>query len=124
MVVGGSHAGLGVAKIILNSVPKAKVTVINTSQDYYFNLASPRVLARPESVSIDQVLIPIKNLFQKHSASQFEFVHATVISFDAAKKKIMTDDGGERKYDYLIIASGSTLHSQTSYSCGSPSWLV
>jgi NADH dehydrogenase FAD-containing subunit len=107
VIIGGSHAGLGIAKMILSTITKVKVTLISTSPDYYFNIAAPRLLARPDAVSIDQTLIPIEQLFSRHPNYQFEFVHATVTEFDPATQIIITDDGALRKYDYLVIASGS-----------------
>lgn len=110
-IVGGSHSGLGVAKQIFKSLPDVKVTLISTSADYFFNIASPRLLSRPEDVPLDHLLIPIEKLFRKHPESQFEFVHASVTELDPKRKIISTDDGALRKYDYLIIASGSMFFS-------------
>lgn len=109
IIVGGSHSGLGAAKQIFKSLPDVKVTLISTSPDYFFNIASPRLLSRPKDVPLDQLLIPIETLFQKHPGSQFEFVHASVTELNPESKIISTDDGALRKYDYLIIASGSTF---------------
>ncbi len=106
-IIGGSHAGLGTALQILRNIPNTKVTVISTSPDYYWNVASPRFLARPEAIPLDKILMPIEKLFGKYMQYQFEFVHATVIELDTKGKCISTDDGVSRKYDYLVIASGS-----------------
>jgi len=107
VIIGGSHAGLGVAKTIINTVPSAKVTVISTSKDYYFNIAAPRILACPDKVSLDEVLFPIERLFKKHSDSQFEFIHASVKALDIKIKTVATDNGMIINYHYLVIASGS-----------------
>jgi NADH dehydrogenase FAD-containing subunit len=107
VIIGGSHGGLAVAQAVLNTISAATVTVISTSKDYYFNLAAPRILARPSEVTLDQVLIPIDRLFKKYPSSRFEFVHATVTSFNPTGKSITTDTNQTFKYDYLVIASGS-----------------
>src|ERR1700760_1390 len=106
VVIGGSHSGLGVSQNILSTLPTVNVTVVSTSKDYYFNIAAPRVLARPSEVSLDQVLVPIDSLFKKHS-DRFELLHATVTTFNPANKTITTDANQTIKYDYLVIASGS-----------------
>ncbi len=106
-IIGGSHAGLGTAIQILRTIPSAKVTVISTSPDYYWNVASPRFLARPDAIPLDKILFPIERLFGKYMKYQFEFVHATVIELDTKGKRVSTDDGVSRSYDYLVIASGS-----------------
>ena len=110
VVIGGSHAGLGVAQAMLAALPSVKVILINTSKYYYFNLAAPRILARPNDIDIDQVMIPIASLFTKHGSNRFEFVHATVRSVDITGKTVNTDldtTTSVIEYDYLIIASGS-----------------
>lgn len=109
VIIGGSHAGLGVAQAILAALPTVKVTLINTSKHYYFNLAAPRILARPDDISIDQVMIPITSLFTKHDVRRFEFLHATVQSVDITGKTVIMDLNTTPviEYDYLIIASGS-----------------
>lgn len=107
VIIGGSHGGLGVAQAVLSTIPPAKVTVISTSKDYYFNLAAPRVLARPSEVSLGQVLIPIDRLFKKHPSAKFEFVHASVTSLNPTAKSVTTDANQIIKYDYLVIATGS-----------------
>ena len=110
-IIGGSHGGLGVAKALLKTLSNIKVTVISTSPDYYWNVASPRFLARPEAIAIDEILFPIKKLFEGHSGDRFEFIHATVIELNTGGKMICTDDGKLRKYDYLVVASGSMFFS-------------
>lgn len=107
-IIGGSHAGLNLAKLLLNAnLPHTKITLINTSSDYYFNLASPRLLARPFDIALGQLLIPIEKLFAKHPEARFEFVHASVTRLDPKEKIIFTDDGALRNYHHLVIASGS-----------------
>jgi NADH dehydrogenase FAD-containing subunit len=55
IVIGGSFGGIGVAQGILASIPNVKVTLINTSKDWYFNIAAARVLGRPESTPLEKV---------------------------------------------------------------------
>jgi NADH dehydrogenase FAD-containing subunit len=134
VIIGGSYAGLGTAHALLAALPTIKVTLINTSKHHYFNLAAPRIIARPDEISLDQVMIPITSLFTKHSPERFEFVQGTVTSMDTAAKCVIVEqnedsdeedaefdlDGKKKKivsYDYLVIASGSHTQSTLSHPC-------
>jgi NADH dehydrogenase FAD-containing subunit len=55
VVIGGSFGGIGVAQNILGSIPNVKVTLINTSKDWYFNIAAARILSRPTSTPLEKV---------------------------------------------------------------------
>jgi len=57
VVIGGSFGGIGVAQNILASIPNVKVTLINTSKDWYFNIAAARVLGKPNSTPLEKVLV-------------------------------------------------------------------
>jgi NADH dehydrogenase FAD-containing subunit len=57
VVIGGSFGGIGVAQNILASIPNVKVTLINTSKDWYFNIAAARILAKPSSTPPEKVNI-------------------------------------------------------------------
>ena len=117
VIIGGSYSGTGVAHALLKQIPDVQVTLINTSKTFYFNVACPRVLARPSEVPLDKVLIPIASAFKQYSASQFEFVHGTVTSVDDSRKSVTVDNGKQVHYDYLVIASGSTTPSTLAPQC-------
>lgn len=55
VVIGGSFGGIGVAQNILASIPNVKVTLINTSKEWYFNIAAARILGKPKSTPFDKV---------------------------------------------------------------------
>ena len=55
VVIGGSFGGIGVAQNILASIPNVKVTLINTSKDWYFNIAAARILGKPNSTPLQKV---------------------------------------------------------------------
>jgi NADH dehydrogenase FAD-containing subunit len=55
LIIGGSFGGIGVAQKILASIPHVKVTMINISKEWYFNIAAPRILSKPKSTSLEQV---------------------------------------------------------------------
>ena len=50
IIIGGSYAGTKVAHKVLADIPQAKVTLIDPSDVFYFNIASPRVLAKPKEI--------------------------------------------------------------------------
>jgi hypothetical protein len=56
VVIGGSFGGIGVAQNILASILNVKVTLINTSKDWYFNIAAARILGKPNSTPLDKVI--------------------------------------------------------------------
>jgi NADH dehydrogenase FAD-containing subunit len=55
VVIGGSFGGIGVAQNILASIPNVKVTLINPSKDWYFNIAAARILGKPSSTPLEKV---------------------------------------------------------------------
>lgn len=113
VIVGGSYSGIEVAHSILKEIPDTKVVLINPSRKVYFNVAAPRILAKPSAIAPESYSLPIEKQFEKHSSSSFEFVHAAATSIDQ-KAKTVSVDGSESRaisYDYLVIASGSTSSS-------------
>lgn len=114
VIIGGSFAGLNVAHTLLKDVPDVKIVLINPSPSFYFPIAAPRFLAKPESFRTEQYLFPIKDLFAKYPSDSLEFILGTATAIDATDKTVsVTADGGKSQsvaYDYLVIASGSTTH--------------
>ncbi|TKX18254.1 pyridine nucleotide-disulfide oxidoreductase-like protein 6 [Elsinoe australis] len=111
LIIGGSYTGTGVAHHILKNNSNVKVTLVNTSTHYFFNIASPRIVAKPKEVPLDKVLISIPEHFKQYPSSAFEFVHGTVTSLDISSRTARIDGEREIKYDYVVIASGSTTPS-------------
>lgn len=70
VVLGGSFGGIGVAQNILASIPHVKVTMVNISKDWYFNIAAARILAKPNSAPLDKVSININSLSQAFVVSR------------------------------------------------------
>ncbi|KFX91137.1 hypothetical protein V490_06056 [Pseudogymnoascus sp. VKM F-3557] len=108
VVIGGSFGGIGVAQNILASIPNVKVTLINTSKDWYFNIAAPRLLNRPNSTPLEKLIYPIKeNFFSKYSTAQFEFIQGAAASLNTSAKTVTLSDSRSISYSYLVIATGS-----------------
>jgi NADH dehydrogenase FAD-containing subunit len=117
VIVGAGAAGLSIAHSLLQGVPNAKIVLVNPSQTFYWNIASPRIVAKPKAFKPEQYLLPIKDAFSQYSAGAFEFVAGTATAINVAAKTVaVTLNGGDSKdlsYDHLVIASGSTTPSTT-----------
>ncbi|GAD92061.1 AMID-like mitochondrial oxidoreductase, putative [Paecilomyces variotii No. 5] len=111
VVIGGSNAGVAVSHGLLKQIPGVKVILINPSDKYYFNVAAPRVVAKPKAFSADQYIFSILEAFEQYPPSSFRFVLGKATKFEAGAKTVTVDSSGELStisYDYLVIASGST----------------
>ncbi|KAJ5753770.1 FAD-dependent pyridine nucleotide-disulfide oxidoreductase [Penicillium nucicola] len=113
VIIGASHAGLGVANGLLKSdSDKVKVVLINPSGKHYFNIAAPRILAKPDFFKQDQYLLSIEKSFARFPKEAFQFIEGTATSIDTASKSIKVSSlQSDLPYDYLVIASGSTTTS-------------
>lgn len=118
VIIGASFAGLNVAHSLLKGVRDVKIVLINPSPSFYFTVAAPRILAKPDAFRSDQYLFPIKDLFAKYSSESLDFILGTATAVDATAKTVSVTANGDQKsqsvgYDYLVIASGSTTHATT-----------
>ncbi|CAG8924274.1 unnamed protein product [Penicillium salamii] len=124
VVIGGSFAGLHIAHSVLRDVPDAKVTLINPSTSFYWNIAAPRIVAKPTAFRPDQYLLPIKDAFASYRADAFEFIPGTATAIETTAKTVsVTPNEGDAKilpYDYLVIASGSTTSATDGSLTGTP----
>jgi NADH dehydrogenase FAD-containing subunit len=114
VIIGGSYAGIGVAKSLLKTLSSVKVILINPSEKFFFNIAAPRILARPDAFDPDRYLLSIKDLFAKNTSGAFEFVqgHACALDLGAKAVSVRSDDATKSiHYDFLVVASGSTTAS-------------
>jgi NADH dehydrogenase FAD-containing subunit len=117
VVIGSSFAGLHIAHSVLRDVPDAKVVLINPSTSFFWNIAAPRIVAKPKAFRPEQYLIPIKDAFVGYRPDAFEFLPGVATAIDPVAKSVaVTPNEGEPKtltYDYLVIASGSTTSATT-----------
>ncbi|KAJ5769674.1 FAD-dependent pyridine nucleotide-disulfide oxidoreductase [Penicillium odoratum] len=113
LIVGASHAGLGVANGLLKTnSDKIKVVLINPSEKHYFNIAAPRILAKPEFFQPTQYLLSIESSFERYSKESFQFIKGKVTGIDTTLKSVnISSLQSALSYDYLVIASGSTTAS-------------
>ncbi|KAJ5312112.1 hypothetical protein PENANT_c011G01016 [Penicillium antarcticum] len=112
VVVGGSYAGLHIAHSILRDVSDAQVTLINPSTSFYWNIAAPRIVAKPKAFHAEQYLLPIKESFAGYRPDAFRFIAGTASAIDTNAKTVAVNSNGGASaavpYDYLVITSGST----------------
>ncbi|KAF3389701.1 Apoptosis-inducing factor 2 [Talaromyces pinophilus] len=120
IIIGGSWAGINVAHGLLKEVPSAKVILINPSDDFYFNIASPRLVTKPNDIPHEKYIYPIVPLFNKYAnvKQNFELVLGKATSLDLHGKNVIVQDvnNGTTKtlaYDYVVLASGSTSNATT-----------
>lgn len=116
IVIGGSHAGLAISHKLLRQTPRAAITVINPSDEYYFNIAAPRFLVKPDSLPPTKYLYSIPEAFREYPAASFTFVKGLVTKIDYSTKSVsvvLPPDSSSATpasfvFDYLVIASGSS----------------
>ena len=116
LVIGGSHAGLAVSQKLLRQTSRVAVTLINPSAQYYFNIAAPRFLVKPESLPPSKYLYSIPDAFREYPADAFTFVKGLVTKIDYSTKSVQVALAADPTaagaasfgFDYLVIASGST----------------
>lgn len=122
LIIGGSYAGIGLAQRLLKqnlAGTKLKVTIVNPTESFYFNVASPRIIAKPDFFKQEAYILSIPELFAKYGSDRFELVVGKATSIETGGKKSVTvEEKGssnpkEVEYDYLVLASGSTTPSMT-----------
>lgn len=116
IVIGGSHAGLAVSQKLLRQTPKVAVTLISPSDEYYFNIAAPRFLVKPNSLAPSKYLYSIPDAFRDYPAGSFTFVKGLVTKIDYTTNSVVVARSAgslaaavsSYNFDYLVIASGSS----------------
>ncbi|KAF1989334.1 AMID-like mitochondrial oxidoreductase [Aulographum hederae CBS 113979] len=119
VIIGASFGGIPTAHGLLKDVLPAvaattnteyKVTMISSSEYFYWKVGAPRVIVNPASLPVEKALVPIPENFKVYG-DKFEFVKATVTALDPSSKSVTTDTGASVHYDSLIIASGTSFSS-------------
>lgn len=107
VIIGGGPAGLTASKSIAKKTPSADVQLIAPNDEFWFNIAAPRLLVDREEIDNTFFNLPLalKNRGQK-------FVKGFVQSISFDKKIVILDNKEEVNYDYLIIASGARAPSE------------
>ncbi|KAH6655104.1 hypothetical protein BKA67DRAFT_559490 [Truncatella angustata] len=114
VILGAGLAGIPLAHYLLTktaaNVPDLRVVLVNPSNEFYWNLASVRVVI-PGKLTEDQYMWPIPKLFSKYPSDKFEFVlgKAETLSPDTNSVVVVLSDGSRRNIDYhtVVVATGS-----------------
>lgn len=112
VIIGASSVGLPAAHTLLQD-SNIKVVLINPASTFYWNIAAPRIVAKPKAFRPEQYLLSIKDAFASYKKELFEFIHGTATAIDVTTKVVSVAPAGSNdtrsvSYDYLLIASGAT----------------
>ncbi|KAJ5161921.1 Apoptosis-inducing factor [Penicillium capsulatum] len=124
VIIGASSVGLPAAHTLLQEPSKVRVVLINPSPEFYFNVAAPRIFAKPKAFRADQYLLSIEDGFAQYPKESFEFIVGTATAIDVTAKSVSvsapgSDNTQSVSYDYLLIASGATTPATTGSVTGS-----
>lgn len=116
IIVGGSYAGLKVAKHILaKGDSEIRVTVVSKSTHAFFTVAAPRLLLEPSK--LDKAIANVEETLKKNNKnSVVNFIHGSVESVNLKSRSIDVVSGGQTQsltYDVLVIASGTRYATPT-----------
>jgi NADH dehydrogenase len=101
VIVGGGFAGVNAAKR-LRDAPGIAVTLLDRENHHLFQPLLYQVAMA--ALSPADIAVPIRSLFTR--AHNIRVHKADVQRVDVDTRSVITD-GGEYKYDYLLLASGS-----------------
>lgn len=119
VILGGNFAGVSTAKYLLKKVLPAvdssetqhKVTLVSPSAWTFFKVAAPRILAA-EEIPNEKAFAPIQDSFSEYSLDQFTFIQGEAVGLDEETKTVSVKGADATsslvKYDYLVIATGTT----------------
>ncbi|KAI5291364.1 hypothetical protein KEM54_005166 [Ascosphaera aggregata] len=114
IIVGGGFAGISMAHSILNHIqPTPKVILVSASQKFWFKVATPRILVRPDLVSAEQCSPDIAPAFVDYPAIYFSFVYAYARDVNVEEKTLeveLIDHAKTKtciKYAALVVATGA-----------------
>ncbi|RAL00847.1 FAD/NAD(P)-binding domain-containing protein [Aspergillus ibericus CBS 121593] len=119
-IIGASFTGIPIAHALLAHFHKPstpqniKLILINPSPHFYWAIAAPRILTKPNAFPESQYLVPIADGFSAYSSDEFEFLLGKATAVDFASKTVTvestttTTTTQDIKYNYLVIASGSS----------------
>ena len=114
VILGAGFAGLPAAHSILKHKATQldlKVLLVSPSEDYYWSLATPRVVI-PDQMSEDKIFFSIPKLFEKYPSSRFEFVQGKAETWSPETNSVLIkmNDSSTKTINYhaIIVATGSS----------------
>ena len=103
VIIGGGFAGVSLAK----KLSKQEVQVVLMDKHNYHTFQPLLYQVSTGGLEPDSIAYPIRKILKDFP--NFHFRLANVKQIDAVKNKVLTNIG-ELKYDYLVVASGSTTN--------------
>ena len=104
VIVGAGFGGLGVAEQLVH-VP-VNVTLIDRHDYHTFQPLLYQVAT--SLLNAEDVGAPVRSIFRRHENVNFRL--GTVTAIDVPGQKIQLNDGGEIRYDCLVLAGGATVN--------------
>lgn len=124
VVVGANFAGTGVAHYLLrHTIPALeaqnnhsttyKVTLISPSTHFFWKIAAPRALAKPDLIPISKTFLPLDDAFKQYSPEKFALVLGSATALDEQRRAVTVEPLAPASttsvsYDSLVIATGTT----------------
>lgn len=107
IIVGSGHAGGMVCTNLIRHGFEGEITIIGDEE--YIPYARPELSKGLLDNSVDENRIFLRNSnFYKDNGVNL-ISNTTIINIDRNKQKIFSDDNNEFQYDYLVLATGSSL---------------
>ncbi|XP_045616214.2 sulfide:quinone oxidoreductase, mitochondrial isoform X2 [Procambarus clarkii] len=104
VVVGGGAGGCSTAAKFSSKLGKGKVAVIEPADVHYYQPMWTLVGGGMKKLEDS------KKSMSKVLPKKAEWIKQRVVSFDPSNNKVMTDDGCEVGYEYLVVAVGLQLN--------------
>ena len=101
VIVGGGFGGLSAAKKLAGK--PVEVTLVDRKNHHTFQPLLYQVATAV--LSPGEIASPLRRIL--HRAPNVEVIMGEVTDFDAAKQRVLLEDGSELQYDYLIVAAGA-----------------
>ncbi|CAG9991229.1 unnamed protein product [Clonostachys byssicola] len=125
VVLGAGWAGITLThqllKHVLPKVPELRVVLVSPNTHFFWNIAAPRGII-PNTLTDDELFVPIAPAFAKYPPSAFEFVLATAETIEPQSNTVTVrlgdceaaklGDGEDLRdiaYDQLVVAVGSRV---------------
>lgn len=103
VIVGSGAAGISIANRLADALPNGKITIIDKKEQHYY---WPGLTLVAEGVWDKSEVLPGRNEKFLPKGANIKHIQQMVKSFDADNKKVITENGDNVSYDYLVVATG------------------
>lgn len=104
LIVGGGNAGISVAAQLLRINPKLGVTIIEPSDNHYYQPAW--TLVGGGTFNINETVRNEASVIPSHA----RWIKDAVVTFQPEQNTVATKSGNTYTYDYLVVAAGIQLN--------------